>query len=507
MLDKRKIVSDYLSNGFLITKNVLDSDIKVDFEKLKPTDCILITKDINKINKPNECNWIELDKNRVALEKKRKSNSNIYIDNCQIEQNKPSIKIIKSYDKIIDKKIEVSDFVAYFNNRYDALEKILRNNKKLQESISISRVLSRREKNLAAIIGFVTEKRITKNGHLMLQIEDKTGVIRVLISKDRSKIFNEAKNLVLDEVIGIIGTNGDKIIFANEILQPDLPIKDIKKSENESYALFLSDLHIGSKYFLDKEFNKFIDWINGKVGDSTQKEIASKIKYIFIVGDIVDGCGIYPGQENDLTIPDIYEQYNESAKLLSKIPNNISIIICPGNHDAMRIAEPQPKFYEDFSKALFKLSNVTLVSNPSMINIDSTDKFSGFNVLMYHGYSFDYYVANVEDIRNNGGYDSADSIMKFLLKRRHLAPSHTSTLYLPDNNSDSLVIDKVPDFFITGHIHNAPVAAFYRGVNMISCGCWQAKTPFQEKIGHTPGPCRVPLINLQTRKIKILRFG
>ena len=51
---------------------------------------------------------------------------------------------------------------------------------------------------------------------------------------------------------------------------------------------------------------------------------------------------------------------------------------------------------------------------------------------MYHGYSFDYFVAQVDSLRNQGGYDRADLIMKFLLKRRHLAPSHLSTLYIPD---------------------------------------------------------------------------
>ena len=124
---------------------------------------------------------------------------------------------------------------------------------------------------------------------------------------------------------------------------------------------------------------------------------------------------------------------------------------------------------------------------------------------MYHGYSFDYFVANVDDIRNKGGYDRADLIMKFLLKRRHLAPTHTSTLYIPDTEHDPLVIDKVPDFFITGHIHKS-IAANYKNITLISGSCWQAKTAFQEKVGHNPEPGRVPIVNLKTREIKILNF-
>ena len=95
--------------------------------------------------------------------------------------------------------------------------------------------------------------------------------------------------------------------------------------------------------------------------------------------------------------------------------------------------------------------------------------------------------------------------MKFLLQRRHLAPAHTSTLYIPDPEKDPLVLEKVPDFFIAGHIHKSNFAT-YRGVSMISGSCFQGKTPFQEKMGHEPDPGRVPIINLQTRAVKIMRF-
>ena len=162
--------------------------------------------------------------------------------------------------------------------------------------------------------------------------------------------------------------------------------------------------------------------------------------------------------------------------------------------------------YKDFSEPLYNLPNVVMVSNPSMINIHSSDNFLGFDVLVYHGYSFDFYVAEVESIRNRGGYDRADLLMKFLLQKRHLAPSYTSTLYVPDTKLDFLVIEKVPDFFVSGHIHKA-AAANYRNVTLISGSCWQSKTAFQEKVGHNPEPSRVPIVNLQTRQIKMLRFG
>ena len=78
------------------------------------------------------------------------------------------------------------------------------------------------------------------------------------------------------------------------------------------------------------------------MGNEAQKELASQVKYVFVVGDLVDGVGIYPGKDKELTITDIYSQYEECATLLAKIPKHIKIIVCPGNHDAMRVAEPQP---------------------------------------------------------------------------------------------------------------------------------------------------------------------
>jgi len=352
----------------------------------------------------------------------------------------------------------------------------------------------------------VTDKQFTKNNNIILTLEDNTNQIRALVNKNRPELYSEAKSIVLDEVIGVVGVNAEDFVFVNNILWPETPLsKELKKCPRKEYALFLSDFHIGSDHFLEEEFNKFLQWINCETGSEEQKEVASKVKYIFIVGDLIDGVGVYPEQDKELIIKDIYQQYEECANLLKKVPYNIKLVICPGNHDAMRIAEPQPELYRDFAKPLYELPNVIMVSNPGMVNIGATDDFPGFDVLLYHGYSFDYYVANVDSIRNQGGYDRADLIMKFLLQRRHLAPTHTSTLYLPDTSQDPLVITKIPDFFVTGHIHKTSVSN-YRNVTLICGSCWQSKTPFQEKVGHHPEPCRVPIVDLQTREVKILKF-
>jgi|TARA_B100001971_G_C18212372_1_gene551572 DNA polymerase II small subunit len=419
---------------------------------------------------------------------------------------KSNVKIIFSYDSI-PKKREAKDFTQYFNNRYQTIERILKQRQELQNTTSINRIIGKRDREQVSLIGMVRDKKTTKNGNYILTVEDRTGNINLLVNKNKPDLFKIAKDVLLDDVIGINGINGDNIIFANNLLPPDIPLtKEIKKAEEEAYALFLSDLHVGSKNFLEEDFDRFLKWINCELGNEPQKQIAAKVKYIFLIGDLVDGCGVYPNQEKELKIKDIKDQYKVCADLLGKIPKNIKLIICPGNHDAMRLAEPQPPIYKDFAEPLYNLPNTTMVSNPSKINIHSSDKFPGFDVLVYHGYSFDFYFAEMESIRNQGGYDRADILMKFLLQKRHLAPSYTSTLYVPDTNSDFLVIDKVPDFFVSGHIHKA-AAANYKDTTLISGSCWQSKTTFQEKVGHNPEPSRVPIVNLQTRHVKILKFG
>ncbi len=417
-----------------------------------------------------------------------------------------SVQIIISY-KNEPRKYEVKDFTSFFSSRHRFLENILRNHQELLSTLPINRILGKKEKESISIIGIIEEIGETKNGNLMLTIEDPTGRIKAVVSKNKKELHAKAKDLVLDEVVGIVGILGENIIFVEEVVWPDIPsVTPLKKGDKEEYAVFLSDVHVGSKLFLKEEFGRFLHWISGSLGSPAQRDMASKVKYIIIAGDVVDGVGIYPSQQEELEIKEIVAQYEEFCRLIRQIPADKQIVICPGNHDAVHLAEPQSSFDEKFSPALFSLPNVTLVTNPALVNIGKTETFSGFDVLLYHGYSFDYYVANVESIRNSGGYHRADLIMKFLLKRRHLSPSFRSTPYYPGHKEDPLLIKKIPDFFVSGHIHYSKVDN-YRGITIVCGSCWQGTTAFQEKLGHQPEPARVPVVNLKTREVKILKFG
>ncbi len=521
---KKKVIETLLHNGFLIDPTTFETIGLEDQPYLemlsfaKSTDALYLNVDamtLLKTKQHTQINFRELERLKTFSEKNKDDKAYLmfldFIKGEKKEEKKTEslprddFEVIFSYDEPMKKK-EIQDFVAYFNRRYESLSAILKNRRDLQNTISISRLKNKKEKEMVSVIGMIADKQTTKNQRTILTIEDNTGEIRVLFSHNKQELKEMNDRLVFDEVIGVVGTHSGGVIFANQIFVPDVPLdREIKKHPEEIYAIFLSDLHVGSKNFLGEEFEKFLKWLNGEVGEEHQKDTARKVRYVFIVGDLVDGVGVYPGQEHELDIDDIYEQYAECARLLSKIPRDKTIFICPGNHDAMRIAEPQPPLYKDIAEPIWAIPNVVMLSNPAFVVFAKTKDFPGFETLLYHGYSFDYYVANVNHIRNQGGYDRADLIMKFLLQKRHLAPTHTSTLYIPDIKNDPLVINKIPDFFITGHIHKSYISS-YRNIILICGSCWQSKTSFQEKVGHHPEPCRVPLMNLKTREVKILKF-
>lgn len=487
-----------------IVKNLIFNNFLVDDKLISNVKNLILKEDISSITDVNS--FVIKITNEIIFERKEKScdtlENNTNEENyCNVPTN---VEILFNYSKK-PKKADVSSFVQYFRKRYDAIKKILSTRPDLSTMTSISRIKSKNEKEQVSIVGMIVEKAETKNNNIILTVEDPTGEIKVFLGKDKRELQEITQDLVLDDIIGIRGQSNGEIIFANSILLPEVPqTKEYKKCPDDIYACFLSDIHVGSKQFLKEKFEKFIKWIRGEAGDESQKIIASKIKYVFIIGDLVDGIGIYPGQEKDLEIKDIYGQYEVCFSYLDKIPKDKKIILTLGNHDAERLSEPQPALSEKYKKGA-DFSNFTFVSNPGVVRIHKNENFEGFLCLLYHGYSFDYYVANVNSIRNNGGYDRADLIMKFLLQRRHLAPSYTSTLYEIDEFEDTLVIKDLPDFFATGHIHKTAVAN-YKNITMISGSTWQDKTEFQEKLGHKPEPGRVPIVNLNTRDVKIIKF-
>ena len=406
------------------------------------------------------------------------------------------IRILSS-PVIEPKKVVVKDFVNYFKLRYEQIKGLLEA-RGLENLTSIRKIGGNR--GSYTIIVSILSKRMTKNKNLLFEVEDGSGGGVVLVNQNKKEIFDKAKDLLLDDVVAISVSGTSEMLFANDVIFPECVLSEKRRHDKEVLVAFASDLHIGSNNFLEENVLRFIRWLNGKEGDEKQRELAKKVRYLFLNGDNVDGVGVFPGQEKHLKILDIKEQYKKFVEMLKLIRGDIKIIIGPGQHDAVWVGVPQPIIGEEYAHGLYKLENVTLVSNPCLVEIDG-----GFKILMYHGAAMHPVVGEIEDLRLNYGHDFPTRTSRELLKRRHLAPTHGSMDYVPMDKKDHLVIDVIPDVFTTGDWHKSEVSV-YNNILLIASSCWQTITPFEEKVGNKPDYCKVPLLNLKTREIKILDF-
>ena len=399
-----------------------------------------------------------------------------------------------------DKKLEMGDFVSYFRNRFNEFKTAFLEHEQLKNLVSLNKIGGSR--NNFCVIGLVSDRNVTKNGNLIFDIEDMTGTARVLVKADKKDLLEKAEDITLDSVIAFSVSGNKEILFANDIIFLDSMLPERKRSFLDESALFIADLHMGGLKFMESNFLKFIDYLNGKV-EGTEEEV-NKIKYLFIVGDLVAGVGNYPNQEEELAIKDLEEQFIYAANMLKKIRKDINIIISPGNHDGIRIMEPQPMFDEKFAWALYEMDNVTIVPNPSDVNIGACEGFEGFNILLYHGFSYFYYSDNISSLIKEKAAHKPELIMKYLLKNRHLAPTHGSNQYFPGER-DIHFIKNIPDVFVSGHVHKSAIG-YYNNILYISCSTWEEMSDYMEKVGSEPDFCKVPMFNLKTRAVKILDF-
>lgn len=442
---------------------------------------------------------IEISK-EVATEIISTKKEEIQLGQKPTEESEINVKVLSEIPSF-KKKIVVEDFVTIFRDRFEEMKTLLQEHQELENPISINKLSQRKER--ASLIGMVLDKRVTKNKNLLLEIEDLTGRTRVLINQNKPELYEIAEDITPDSVVGFTGFGDREIFFASNIVFPDAVILEKKKSPVEECALFIGDLHYGSKLFMEKNFLKFIDYLNGKVSTPKEEKEVKKIKYLFLVGDVVSGIGNYPSQQKDLEIEDIEEQFQGLAGLLGKIRRDIKIIISPGNHDGVRLLEPQPLLDEKYAWPLYNLKNVVLTGNPSCVNIGWKKNFSGFNILTYHGFSYMFYANNIPSLIKKE-LNAPEQIMKYLLKNRHLAPTHTSTQYFPFEK-DMLLIKKVPDIFVSAHTHKCAVSS-YNNILLISTATWEEETEYQKRKGNQPDFCKAPMFNLKTREIKILDF-
>jgi len=344
------------------------------------------------------------------------------------------------------------------------------------------------------LVGLVSEVRWARSGSLMFVIEDENSQIGCILKppSDATPLHASMDGLMDDEVVGVSGNflsgERDTKFYVRDIHKP--PLGNHSKSQagksSAVSAAFLSDVHLGSKTFLAPQWAKLIHWFNND-------PLARTVKYFVLSGDGVDGVGIYPGQERHLTIKDLFRQYGELAAMLEDIPDWVDVVMLPGNHDAVRPAEPQPALDPEVQQ---DYSNTVFVGNPCDFSLH------GVRILSYHGKSIDDFVATLRSVT----YSKPEMAMRAMLERRHLAPSWGGKTPLSPEPEDRLVIPVIPDIFVTGHVHGHFVGN-HKGTMMVHSSTWQDQTDFQRMLGFQPKPCILTVVNLHTFATESVSFA
>ncbi len=240
-MKRTEIIQEFIKNGLQLEPRALDylverGNVKYFLEELKkfPSCPLTVTVDILR----------EIEKKLVY-----------------------EVEILKTPEKN-QKLFSISDFTNFFSSRYEELRKLLVKHLDLVNLISINRISPKTRK--FSLIVMVREKDETE---MSMIVEDFTGE-QTIFFEDRENF-----NFILEgEVLGIVCEKEGERVFVKKVVFPEIPLKrEISKTNDDIFCLFVSDFHIDDKNFNKKSFEKFLDWIN----NSEYRKL-----YVFILGDI-----------------------------------------------------------------------------------------------------------------------------------------------------------------------------------------------------------------------------
>ena len=236
------------------------------------------------------------------------------------------------------------------------------------------------------------------------------------------------------------------------------PVK-IKNNNDENYVLFISNLKIGfpqeEEGFNESLRTLLIDFIQNRNNINNElKNYSDKIKRIILVGSslntnekelekkiILDNSSFSSQEINNA----ILENYITLNKFLNIISNYIHVDLMPSSDSKDDLLYPQnPLNKLLFSENIKNINNsvLNLVTNPYFfklkLNSENKDKY-------FIGTSGE----NINIIKQYSCFENNIDIMKKNLEWKHLCPINPNylNLYSPDNNSDPLIIQELPDVY------------------------------------------------------------
>ena len=416
-----------------------------------------------------------------------RSDLEVLLGISRVERQGAELKILFDPTPKITGAEGVSGYVSMFASRFAKLRRIINQHQDAKKIRTAKTVGKSEGRDDQYICGLVLRKE-SRQDSIKLVLEDETGTVEVLVYDPGLR--ERAGMLLLDQLVMVVANrsrNGRFVV--KRLVLPGVPNPASNRSETDVSVVLLSDLHIGSRFFMEDAFTRFVEWL------SSSDVVARGVRFIIVGGDLVDGVGIYPNQDRELDLQTVEEQLGKAEELLSKIPSHIKVVIAPGNHDPGRRALPQPAMPRMYNEGLYSRENFFMVGNPCMVSLN------GVRVLVFHGQSID----DVVKVTPGLSYGEPAGVMKHLVRIRHLCPVYGGTTPIAPEMEDFMVIEEVPDIFHAGHVHVLGGES-YRGILLLNSGTFQSQTPFQASVGIKPTPGVAIVVNLKTFKADYVNF-
>ena len=251
----------------------------------------------------------------------------------------------------------------------------------------------------------------------------------------------------------------------NDFIFNTPPIK-LKNKSDENYILFISNLKIG---FPEEEigFNEsirtlLVDFIQNRNNNIKElKNYSNKIKRIILLGSslntnekaiekkiIKDNSSVSSQEINNI----ILENYITMNKFLKLISNYIYTDLMPSSDSNDDLLYPQ----KPLNKLLFSENNKNI--NNFVLNLVTNPYF--FKLKLNSENKEKYFVGtsgeNINIIKQYSCFENNIDIMKKNLEWKHLCPINPNylNLYSPDDKSDPLIIQELPDVYFTSSDEN-----------------------------------------------------
>ena len=179
--------------------------------------------------------------------------------------------IISEEVKVLNrvKKVEtftMQDFIKTLNDRYIFLQNILMKKLELSNIVSVNKC----NEGAASVIGMIKEKE-ERGGNFIMSLEDPTGEVQVSLPKKLGDKISP------DDVVAVSGEINNKVLNADKVLFPDVPLKPVVYS-NESVKIAFTEKDVKADYIVYS--NKIVDKIKKE-----EQEITSPC--IFKIGNVI----------------------------------------------------------------------------------------------------------------------------------------------------------------------------------------------------------------------------